>query len=222
MANSRRYRLLCPIARALDHIGDRWTLLILRDLHAGPARFSELQSGLADIATNLLSDRLRQLVADGLVEKQASEHGLTLYALTELGASTDKLLFELAMFGGQFKPDEELRRPGNLRLIVLSMRTALRRVVTPDAKFIAELNVDGERLTLDVGNGSVEMRYAPPESPDIVMTTSYEPMIATADGEMPMEHFLQNHVQITTHTANKDAEFMTLLGTAMTRFSRAG
>ena len=46
MAKSRSYKLLCPIARALDRIGDRWTLLILRDLHAGPARFSELQRGL--------------------------------------------------------------------------------------------------------------------------------------------------------------------------------
>jgi DNA-binding HxlR family transcriptional regulator len=222
MTGSRRYRLLCPIARALDHIGDRWTLLILRDLHAGPARFSELESGLTGIATNLLTDRLQQLMADGLVAKRAGEHGLTLYSLTELGASTDVLLFELAMFGGRFKPDEELRRPGNLRLIVLSMRTALRRVVTPDVRFEAELNMDGERMTLTVGDGSVEMRYAPSDSPDVVMTTSYEPMIAAADGEMPMDQFLQNHVQITTHTPNKDVEFMSLMGAAMTRFAREG
>ena len=219
MARSRRYRLLCPIARALDRIGDRWTLLILRDLHAGPARFSELESGLAGIATNLLTDRLQQLMADGLVVKRAGEHGVTLYELTELGASTDELLFELAMFGGRFQPDEEPRRPGNLRMIVLPMRTAIRRVVTPDVRFEAELNVDGERITLDVGDGSVEMRYAPAKSPDVVMTTSYEPMIATADGEMPMDHFLRNHVQIITHTPNKDVEFMTLLGAAMTLFT---
>ena len=50
MAGRRRYKLLCPIARALDRVGDRWTLLILRDLHAGPARYSDLQNGLAGIA----------------------------------------------------------------------------------------------------------------------------------------------------------------------------
>ncbi len=219
MAGSRRYRLLCPIARALDHIGDRWTLLILRDLHAGPARFSELESGLAGIATNLLTDRLQQLMADGLVAKRAGEHGLTLYTLTELGESTDNLLFELAMFGGRFQPDEEPRRPGNLRTIVLSMRTAMRRVVTPDVRFEAEIIVDGERFTLDVGDGSVEMRYASAESPDVVMTSSYEPMMAAADGEMPMDHLLKNHVQIITHTPNKDVEFMTLMGAAMTLFA---
>ncbi len=219
MAGSRRYRLLCPIARALDHIGDRWTLLILRDLHAGPARFSELESGLAGIATNLLTDRLQQLMADGLVAKRAGEHGLTLYTLTELGESTDNLLFELAMFGGRFQPDEEPRRPGNLRTIVLSMRTAMRRVVTPDVRFEAEIIVDGERFTLDVADGSVEMRYASAKSPDVVMTSSYEPMMAAADGEMPMDHLLKNHVQIITHTPNKDVEFMTLMGAAMTLFA---
>jgi len=47
MTETRRYRLLCPIARALDRLGDRWALLVLRDLHAGPARFGELLDGLS-------------------------------------------------------------------------------------------------------------------------------------------------------------------------------
>ena len=123
------------------------------------------------------------------------------------------------MFGGRFQPDEEPRRPGNLRTIVLSMRTAMRRVVTPDARFVAELNVDGERFTLDVADGSVEMRYASAKSPDVVMTSSYEPMMAAADGEMPMEQLLRNHVQIITHTATKEVEFMTRMGAAMTLFA---
>ena len=67
MQKIRSYKLLCPIARGLDRIGDRWTLLILRDLHAGPARFSDLQRGLTGIAANLLADRLAKLVTDGLI-----------------------------------------------------------------------------------------------------------------------------------------------------------
>ena len=139
--------------------------------------------------------------------------------LSYKGAGQDNLLFELAMFDGRFQPDEEPRRPGNLRTIVLSMRTAMRRVVTPDARFEAELNVDGERFTIDVGDGSVEMRYASAKSPDVVMTSSYVPMMAAADGEMPMDQLLRNHVQIITHTPNKDVEFMTLMGAAMTLFA---
>ena len=66
MTAKRRYRLLCPIARALDAVGDRWALLILRDLHAGPARYQELNEGLG-IATNLLSTRLAELTDAGLL-----------------------------------------------------------------------------------------------------------------------------------------------------------
>ena len=135
------------------------------------------------------------------------------------GAEQDNPLFELAMFGGRFQPDEEPRRPGNLRTIVLSMRTAMRRVVTPDVRFEAEIIADGEHFTLDVGDGSVEMRYASAKSPDVVMTSSYEPMMAAADGEMPMDQLLRNHVQIITHTPNKDVEFMKLIGAAMTLFA---
>ena len=220
MARSRRYRLLCPIARALDRIGDRWTLLILRDLHAGPARFSDLQKGLVEIATNLLADRLRQLIDDELVVKRGGEYGVTLYALTELGDRTRDLLFELGLFGGRFQPDEEPRHPGNLRTIAVTLSTACQRVVTPESAFEAELNIDGELFTLAVRDSMVEMRYTPAKSPDVVMTTSYEPMIAASEGEMSMDQFLRNHVQIITHTPGKDAELMTLLGAAMTLFAR--
>ena len=120
MSKSRRYNLLCPIARALDRVGDRWALLILRDLHAGPARFKDLQTGLTGIATNLLTDRLQQLIGDGLIEKRDAPHGVALYALTPLGERTRSLLFELAMFGGQFEPEPVPRRPGNLRTIAVT------------------------------------------------------------------------------------------------------
>ena len=112
MPQPRRYRLLCPIARALDRVGDRWTLLVLRDLHAGPARFSDLQT-LPGIASNLLTNRLRQLEDDGLVRRRNAEYGTTVYELTELGSRTGDLLFELAKFGGPGDPAP--RKPANDR-----------------------------------------------------------------------------------------------------------
>ena len=111
MSQPRSYRLLCPIARALDHLGDRWTLLILRDLHAGPARFSDLQSGLPGIASNLLTSRLRQLEADDLVRRREAEFGVSLYELTEKGLGTADLLYELAAFGSRGPGREEVLRP---------------------------------------------------------------------------------------------------------------
>jgi DNA-binding HxlR family transcriptional regulator len=218
MAASRRYKLLCPIARALDRIGDRWTLLILRDLHAGPARFSDLQTGLTGIAANLLTDRLQQLADDGLVEKRGGEYGVMLYALTPLGARTRDLLFELAMFGGRFEPDPEPRRPGNLRTIAVTLTAACQRVLEPDMAFKAALNVDDEMFTMNVADGRVDIRYAPASSPDVTLTTSYQPMVDTADGNMTPEEFAANHSEIVAHTPGKDAELMGLLGAAMSMF----
>ncbi|MCP4999818.1 MAG: helix-turn-helix transcriptional regulator [Hyphomicrobiales bacterium] len=219
MAGTRRYKLLCPIARALDRIGDRWTLLILRDLHAGPARFSELQTGLSGIAPNLLTDRLQQLIDDGLVEKQAAQHSITLYALTELGRQTKAMLFELAMFGGRFPPDKDRKRPGNLRTVAVTLGEACQRVVPRYADIQAELNIDGERFSLTARNGLVEILYAPAEAPDVTMFTEYEPMIAAAEGELPMSRFLQEHVRMDVHTPGKDQQLMSLLGAAMTVFA---
>ncbi len=99
MIAKRRYRLLCPIAQALDVVGDRWALLIVRDLQAGPARFQGLETGLG-IATNLLSTRLTELTEAGLIEK-STDAKRAVYQLTELGRHTDRLLWELARFGSQ-------------------------------------------------------------------------------------------------------------------------
>ncbi len=215
MTVSRRYKLLCPVARALDRIGDRWTLLILRDLHAGPARFSDLLYGLRGIASNLLTDRLQQLCDDGLVARRDAEHGVALYELTELGRRSRDVLFELALFGGRFAPDEELRRPGNLRTVAVTLEAAAQRVVSPDMAFRAEIRVDGEPFTLDAGEGLVTVRVGSADAPDVVLTTSYEPMVAASEGEMAMETFLADHASLETRTSGKDAEMMRLLAAVM-------
>src|ERR671932_558804 len=80
---SRRYGQYCGLARALDVLGDRWSLLIVRQLLIAPARYGELLSGLPGVATNLLAERLRQLEAAGVLERRlASEGNSVVYALT--------------------------------------------------------------------------------------------------------------------------------------------
>lgn len=211
MAGSRRYRLLCPIARALDRVGDRWTLLILRDLHAGPARFSDLQSGLKGIASNLLTERLQQLTDDGLIEKRETDLGVAVYALTDLGRKTRNILFELALFGGRFAPDEILTKPGNLRTIAVTMAAAGERIVSPDMNFIAGFTVDGEPFTLTVTDGKVDMRSGRPESPDVDVQTSYEPMVAAAEGEIGLAEFVKTQLEFVLHTSGKETEVMAFL-----------
>jgi DNA-binding HxlR family transcriptional regulator len=82
----RSYGQFCGLARALDVVGDRWSLLIVRELLVGSARYGELSDALAGMATNLLAERLRALEASGVIERRLDrERGCTVYALTEWG-----------------------------------------------------------------------------------------------------------------------------------------
>ncbi len=189
---SRSYRLLCPIARSLDRVGDRWTLLMLRDLHAGPMRFGDFLAGLPGVASNLLATRLQKLQSDGLVTLDNQ-----LYALTDLGRRTEGVLWELALLGGHFEPDDDLKQPGHLRLVAVTLQQALRRVVPEDAELVAELILDGESFTIDIGGEhGTTVRYGAPAEPVLVARSSYEPMMAAAAGEVPLEEFRAEHVRL--------------------------
>ena len=218
MAKTRSYNLLCPISRALDHVGDRWTLLILRDLHAGPARFKDLQIGLTGIASNLLSDRLQVLESNGLIKKGRSEFDVSLYSLTSLGEKTNHLLFELARFGSQMPRPSKIQKPGNLRTVAVSLGTACKRAVGPDHDFTATLLIDGEAFRMKARDSEAQIRVGAAENPDVIMTTSYEAMMALADGEIEQGEFVSKHVALTVFTPGKEAEFFDLLTRAMREF----
>ena len=220
MAGPRRYQLLCPIARALDRVGDRWTLLILRDLHAGPARYSDLLSGLEGIASNLLTTRLQQLAADGLVRRREAEYGVALYELTELGVRSGDVLFELARLGRRFPPDEEIRPAVNLRNIAVTLQTACQRVITSEDEMTAGLVVDGEPFTLSVRGGAVDVHIGAPGAPDAVLTTGLEPMMAVGDGAITGEEFAAEHVTLTADDPARAAQLMSLLARAMALLAR--
>jgi len=211
MVKTRSYKLLCPIARALDRIGDRWTLLILRDLHAGPARFTDLQRGLTGIAANLLTERLGKLVADGLVKKVDGGHSTSVYELTELGTHTSDIILDLALFGGRFKPDGDIVQPGNLRTIATTMGAAAKRIVSHEMNFRAAILVDGENMQLIARDGKAEMHYTTCPSPDLIFSTSYTDLLALSEGEIKLEDFARSHSQLEVLSPGKDIEFLTLM-----------
>ena len=91
----RSYGQFCALARALDVVGDRWTLLIIRELAARPCRFRDLTDGLPGIAPNLLADRLRLLAAEGVVAHDAT----ATYQLTERGRGLGSALKALVRWG---------------------------------------------------------------------------------------------------------------------------
>ncbi len=100
---TKAYGQPCPIARTLEIIGERWTLLIIRDLFRGPQRFQDLQEWLPGVAPNLLSDRLKTLEEHGLVRREFySEHPpRAAYALTPLGRELQPILRSLIVWGAK-------------------------------------------------------------------------------------------------------------------------
>jgi DNA-binding HxlR family transcriptional regulator len=104
MEKRRNYRQFCGLARALDHVGERWTLLIVRNLLLGPKRYTDLIEELPGITTNLLAQRLRELESTGLVRKRKASTPVraTVYELAPMGRALEPAVMELARWGGRF------------------------------------------------------------------------------------------------------------------------
>ena len=158
----------CPIARGLDVLGDRWTLLIVRELGTGPQRFTDLQRHLPGIAATVLSARLRAMVDEGLAEIVPSDPPgrRTRYALGPLGRRALPVLGALVRFGMPLlepPADDGTVRP------TLAVRGALLAYHDPvaavgiDERY--ELHVDGEPFTIDAQASTVP----PVAEPDLVI-----------------------------------------------------
>lgn len=102
----RSYNQFCALAYALDVVGERWTLLIIRELLTGPRRFKDLMDGLPGISTNLLSERLKTLEHQGLLMRRVlpPPAGSTVYALTPFGQALETAVIELGRWGSRLLP----------------------------------------------------------------------------------------------------------------------
>lgn len=103
--NRKSYDQFCPVARALDLVGDRWTLLILRDVSLfGPRRFTQLRESLTGISPTLLSERLATLVDEGLLDRSDNADLGVTYSFTERGREIKPVLAALRDFGTPLMP----------------------------------------------------------------------------------------------------------------------
>ena len=148
---SRRYGQFCPIARALDLLGERWTLLIARELLVGPQRYSDLLAHLPGMWSNLLASRLRALEGAGLVRRRWLEPPAArlVYELTESGRALEPILYELARFGLDLLDD-----PGvdtvPWHLMGWGLKGLVRVEALPDRAFTVALVLDEGAWTMSV------------------------------------------------------------------------
>ena len=103
----RSYKQNCALAQASDVIGERWSLLLVRDLLLGPRRFGELQQSLRGIGTNLLSSRLKELEAAGIIARLEGGQWRHHYGLTEAGKALEPTLLSLVRWGLAYGPENQ-------------------------------------------------------------------------------------------------------------------
>jgi DNA-binding HxlR family transcriptional regulator len=162
----RSYGQYCGLARALDVVGERWSLLVVRELLEGPRRYSELLDGLPGIATNLLVERLRSLESDGVVDRLHDGR----YALTSWGEDLHEAVYALGRWAGPLmaRPrGEDHFRLQWLRHMVVARFEGFdprRRDLT------VELRCGNEPMTLISAGGRVRLARGPASAADVTIS----------------------------------------------------
>lgn len=165
----RNYGQACSLAGALDRIGERWSLLIVRELLLGPLRFSELDRAVGGAPTDVLTKRLRDLEREGIVERRELNPPAAgvVYELTELGRELDRAILELGRWGLHFYEarDVEGLEPSWLP-------NSLRVVLQPpaEAAMTVQLRSEGQAFRLRVAEGRIEVERGDAGAPDLTIS----------------------------------------------------
>ena len=173
MPTSRSYGDACGIARALDVVGERWALLVVRELLFGPQRFSDLRRGLPGASSNLVADRLRELTARGVVQRRklAPPAGSWVYELTEWGRELEPVVLGLGRWGSQAPFP-----PGHGHLGADSFVLALKTLFDPArvdgaAETTYELRLGEHAFEARVHDGRFEVTRGAAGNPDATISS---------------------------------------------------
>jgi DNA-binding HxlR family transcriptional regulator/putative sterol carrier protein len=197
--SKRSYNQYCAVARALDIVGERWTLLVVRELLTGPKRFKDLLEGLPGIGTNLLTARLKDLEGYGVVHRVTlpPPAASKVYELTELGRSLEPIIAALGRWGLEFlgAPDQEVDlRPA---WAVVALRCALKQEAVRGLQETYEFQIDEEAFHLRVRDGKVEALQGPAVEPDLIVRGDTQAFLALAAGRVePAEALDSGEIRI--------------------------
>jgi DNA-binding HxlR family transcriptional regulator len=184
----RSYKQRCGLAKALDIVGDRWTLLIVRELLIrGACRYTDLRNGLPGIATNLLAERLRDLEDAGIVisKSEPPPVATTLFRLTERGRGLEDSLLTLGVWGAPLLSERHKGETLQPHWLVLPLKHLLvdRRPNEPSTRI--ELEV-GESIVIEVGDGAIDVRLGHAENPQAVIAGKPEMVLQLLAGRLDL------------------------------------
>lgn len=182
----RSYDDPCGVARALDRVGERWSLLIVRELLLGPKRFSDLARGLASVSPNVLTHRLKELETAGVVERTETlpPGSGTAYALTARGRELDGVVIALARWGSQ-----ALMTSGNELspdAFALSLRTTFDPSTAPDLAARIAMRLDGDRFDVVIDRGHISVARGDSAQHDLVLAGTTATLRAVIYGPLDL------------------------------------
>jgi DNA-binding HxlR family transcriptional regulator len=179
VTRKRTYGDPCGIARALDVVGERWALLVVRELLLGPKRFTDLRAGLPNLGPDVLSQRLRELEADGVVTRRRlpPPAGSKVYELTERGLELEPVILALGRWGTSvpFPPDGHELGPDST---ILALKTVFDPQAARNGDLGVELRLGEQTFSVQVEGGGIEIARGSVEDPDAVLTTSTMTLVA--------------------------------------------
>ncbi|MEM7125845.1 MAG: helix-turn-helix domain-containing protein [Chloroflexota bacterium] len=173
----RSYHQYCPITLTLDIVGERWTLLVIRELYFGPRRFTDILKGLPGIGANLLSQRLKYLEQTELIQqrKLPPPAASTVYELTESGAALKDVLRMLAKNGFRYL---QTCSPADAFIGVIPAMLAVENFFSPvkasSVEIVCELHISGEIFFADIRHDQIEVGQRSLKTPDLVVHTTPE------------------------------------------------
>ncbi|HEY4465986.1 MAG TPA: helix-turn-helix domain-containing protein [Streptosporangiaceae bacterium] len=180
MAAVRHYGDPCGIARALDVIGDRWALLVVRELIFGPKRFVQLRNDLHGVSPNVLAQRLRDLENAGVLRRGTLEPpaSVPVYELTGRGRALEPVLLELGRWGSReaVTTSDEL----SVSALLLALETVFDPAAAADGTF--GLRIDGQWFGLTVAGGSIAITRGRPREPAATFDTGAATLRSVAFG----------------------------------------
>jgi DNA-binding HxlR family transcriptional regulator len=172
MAGRRTYGDRCGVARALDVVGERWALLVVRELLLGPKRFTDLRTGLPGLSPDILSHRLRELAASGVVRRRRlpPPAGSQVYELTARGQALEPVVLELGRWGAAvpFGPGEPWM---SADATLIALKTVFDPGAAGDLSESYELRLGEDRFRAAVTGGRLELARGDGGRPAATLTT---------------------------------------------------
>ena len=198
MATTRTYGDACGIPRALDRVGERWALMVVRELVLGPKRFTDLRTGLPNASPNVLAQRLRELEHAGVVRRRRlpPPAASQVYELTDWGRELEPVLVALGRWGAR-APAPPAEHGMSLDAHLLSLTTLFDPELAGDFSASLDLRLGEHRFRADVSDGRLEMVPGEARSPDAIVKADAGTLLGLAHRRIDLDESLRaGHIEI--------------------------